>query len=108
VSGLLWRKDGECGGSEEAGARGLKEGGDGEEKVREGSIRGRPEGNRERKAREVNVSTGSSGEDGSIGKSEEHGWSQTLRLLEKGGVTISLSLSLPTTSRLRDITEAHC
>ncbi len=40
------RKDGECGGSEEAGTRGLKEGGYGEEGVREGSIRGRPERDR--------------------------------------------------------------
>ncbi len=29
------RKDGECGGGEDAGARGLEEGGDGEERVRE-------------------------------------------------------------------------
>ncbi len=36
----------ECGGGEEAGTRGLKEGGDGEERVREGSIRDRPERNR--------------------------------------------------------------
>ena len=43
------RKDGECDGGEEAGTRGLKEGGNGEERVREGSIRGRPERNRERK-----------------------------------------------------------
>jgi hypothetical protein len=68
------RKDGECGGGEEAGTRGLKEGGDGEERVGEGSIRGRPERNRERKAREVKVSAGSSGKDRSIGKGEGHGW----------------------------------
>ena len=68
------RKDGECGGGEDAGARGLKEGGDGEERVREGSIGGRPERNREREAREVKVSAGSSGEDRSIGKGEGHGW----------------------------------
>ena len=67
------RKDGECGGGEDAGARGLKEGGDGEERVREGSIRGRPERNREGKASEVKVSAGSSGEDRSIGKGEGHG-----------------------------------
>jgi hypothetical protein len=52
----------------------LKERGDGEERVREGSIRGRPERNRERKAREVKVFAGSSGEDRSIGKGEGHGW----------------------------------
>ena len=34
------RKDGEGGGGEEAGTRGLKEGGDGEEGVGEGSIGG--------------------------------------------------------------------
>ena len=68
------RKDGECGGGEEAGARGLEKGGDGEERVREGSIGGRPERNREREAREVKVSAGSSGEDRSIGESEGHGW----------------------------------
>ena len=68
------RKDGECGGGEEAGTRGLKEGGNGEERVREGSIRGRPERDREGKAREVKVSAGSSGEDRSIGKGEGHGW----------------------------------
>ena len=68
------RKDGECGGSEEAGTRGLKEGGDGEEGVREGSIGGRPERDREREAREVKVSTGSSGEDRAIGEGEGHGW----------------------------------
>ena len=67
-------KDGECGGGEEAGTRGLKERRDGEERVRKGSIRGRPERNRERKAREVKVSAGSSGEDRSIGKGEGHGW----------------------------------
>ncbi len=55
---VSWRKDGECGGGEEAGTRGLKEGGDGEERVREGSIRGRPERYREGKAREVKVSAG--------------------------------------------------
>jgi hypothetical protein len=42
--------------------------------VRQGSIRGRPERNREIKAREVNVSAGSSDEDRSIGKGEGHGW----------------------------------
>jgi hypothetical protein len=42
--------------------------------VREGSIRGRPERNREGKAREVKVSARSSGEDRSIGKGEGHGW----------------------------------
>ncbi len=68
------RKDGECGGGEEAGTRGLKEGGDGEERVREGSFRGRPERDREREAREVMVSAGSSGEYRSIGKGEGHGW----------------------------------
>ncbi len=69
------RKDGECGGDEEAGTRGLKEVGDGEERVREGSnIRGRPERNREGKASEVKVSAGSSGEDRPIGKGEGHGW----------------------------------
>ena len=68
------RKDGECGGGEEAGTRGLKEGGDGEERVREGSIRGRPERYREGKAREVKVSAGSSGEDRAIGEGEWHGW----------------------------------
>jgi hypothetical protein len=68
------RKDGECGGGEEAGTRGLKEGGDVEERVREGSIRGRPERDRERKARQVKVSAGSSGEDRSIGEGEGHGW----------------------------------
>ena len=69
------RKDGECGRGEEAGTRGLKEaGGDGEERVREGSIRGRPERNREREAREVKVSAGSSGEDRAIGEGEGHGW----------------------------------
>jgi hypothetical protein len=68
------RKDGECGGGEEAGARGLEKGGDGEERVREGSIGGRPERNREREAREVKVSAGSSGEDRSIGKGKGHWW----------------------------------
>jgi hypothetical protein len=52
----------------------LKEGRDGEERVREGGIGGRPERNRERKAREAKVSTGSSGEDRSMGKGEGHGW----------------------------------
>ncbi len=42
--------------------------------MREGSIRGRPERNREGEAREVKVSAGSSGEDRSIGKGEGHGW----------------------------------
>ena len=68
------RKDGECGRGEEAGPRGLKEGGDGEERMREGGIRGRPERNREGKAREVKVSAGSSGENRSIGKGEGYGW----------------------------------
>ena len=63
------RKDGECGGGEDAGIRGLKEGGDGEERVREGSIRSRPERDREREAWEV-----SSVEDRSIGEGEGHGW----------------------------------
>ncbi len=54
--------------------RGLKEGGDGEERVGEGSIRGRPERDREREAREVKVPARSSGEDRSIGKCEGHGW----------------------------------
>ncbi len=58
------RKDGKCGG---AGTRGLKEGGDGEEGVGEGSIGGSPERYREGKAGEVKVSAGSSGEDRSIG-----------------------------------------
>ncbi len=52
----------------------MKERSDGEERVREGSIGGRPERNRERKAGEVKVSAGSSGEDRSIGKGERHGW----------------------------------
>ncbi len=47
----------------------MKEGGDGEERVREGSIRSRPERDREREAREV-----SSVEDRSIGEGEGHGW----------------------------------
>ncbi len=42
--------------------------------MREGGIGGRPERYRERKAREVKVSAGSSGEDRSIGKGEGHGW----------------------------------
>ncbi len=42
--------------------------------MREGSIRGRPERNREWMAREVKVSAGSSGEDRSIGKGEARGW----------------------------------
>ena len=67
-------KNGQCAVDEEARARGLKKGGDGEERVREGSIRGRPERNREGKAREVKVSAGSSGEDRSIGEGEGHGW----------------------------------
>ena len=54
--------------------RGLKEGGDGEERVGEGSIRGRPERDREREAREAKVPARSSGEDRSIGKGEGHGW----------------------------------
>ena len=57
------RKDGKCGGGEEAGTRGLKEGEDGEEGVGEGSIGGNPERYREGKAGEVKVSAGSSGED---------------------------------------------
>ena len=73
MSGLR-RKDGKGGGGEEAGTRGLKEGGDGEERVREGSIMGRPERYREGKAREVKVSAGSSGEDRSIGKGKGHWW----------------------------------
>ena len=52
----------------------MKEGGDGEERVREGSIGGRPERDRERKAREMKVSAGSSGEDRAIGEGEGHGW----------------------------------
>ncbi len=68
------RKNGECGGGEEAGTRVVKEGGDGEEKVREGGIRGRTERDREREAREVKVSAGSSSEDRSIGKGEGHEW----------------------------------
>ena len=68
------RKDEEGGGSEEAGARGLKEGGDGEEGVREGSVGGRPERDREREARKVKVSARSSCEGRSIGKGEGHGW----------------------------------
>ena len=39
-----------------------------------GGIGGRPERNRESKAREVQVCVGSSGEDRSIGKGEGHGW----------------------------------
>ncbi len=41
--------------------------------MREGSIRGRPEWNREGKAREVKVSAGSSGEDRSIGEGNSGG-----------------------------------
>jgi hypothetical protein len=52
----------------------LEKGGDGEERVREGSIGGRPERNREREAREVKVSAGSSGEYRAIGKGEGHWW----------------------------------
>ena len=52
----------------------MKEGGDGEERVREGSIGGRPERNREGEAREVKVSAESSGEDQSIGKGKGHWW----------------------------------
>ena len=52
----------------------MKEGGDGEERVREGSIGGRPERDREREAREVKVSAGSSGDDRAIGEGEGHGW----------------------------------
>ncbi len=52
----------------------MKEGGNGEERVREGSIRGKPERDREREAREVKVPARSSGEDRSIGKGEGHGW----------------------------------
>ena len=40
----------------------------------EGGIRGRPERNKEGKAREVKVSAGSSGENRSIGEGEGHGW----------------------------------
>ena len=42
--------------------------------MREGGIRGRPERNREGKAREVKVSAGSSGENRSIGEGEGLGW----------------------------------
>ncbi len=42
--------------------------------MREGSIRDRPERNREGEAREVKLSAGLSGEDRSIGKGEGHGW----------------------------------
>ena len=42
--------------------------------MREGSIRGRPERDRERKAREVKVPARSSCEDRSIGKGEGNGW----------------------------------
>ena len=52
----------------------MEKGGDGEERVREGSIGGRPERNREREAREVKVSAGSSGEYRAIGKGEGHWW----------------------------------
>ena len=52
----------------------MKEGGDGEEGVREGGIGGRPERDREREAREVKVPSRSSCEDRSIGKGEGHGW----------------------------------
>ncbi len=52
----------------------MKEGGDGEDRVREGSIGGRPERDREREAREVKVPSRSSYEDRSIGKGEGHGW----------------------------------
>ncbi len=52
----------------------MKEGGDGEERVREGSIRGKPERYREGKAREVKVSAGSSGEDRAIGEGKRNGW----------------------------------
>ena len=37
---VSWRKDGKCGGGEEAGTRGLKEGGDGEEESGRGKYRG--------------------------------------------------------------------
>ncbi len=67
------RKDGECGGGEEAGTRGLEEGGDGEEGVREESNGGKPERDREREAREVKVPARWSCEDRSIGKGEGHG-----------------------------------
>ncbi len=60
------RKDGKCGGGEDAGTIALKEEGDGEEGVGEGSIGGSPERYREGKAGEVKVSAGSSGEDRSI------------------------------------------
>ncbi len=52
----------------------MKKGGDGEERVGEGSIRGRPKRDRGREAREVKVPARSSGEDRSIGKGEGHGW----------------------------------
>ena len=53
----------------------MKEGGDGEERVRQGRVRGRPKRDRERKAREVKVFAGLSGEDGSVvRKGERHGW----------------------------------
>ncbi len=42
--------------------------------MREGSIGGRPERDREREAREVKVPSRSSGEDRSIGEGERNGW----------------------------------
>ncbi len=69
----------------------MKDGGDGEERVREGSIRGRPERDRERETREVKVPAGSSGEYRSIGKGEGHGWelSRAHEVCESGKVILS-------------------
>jgi hypothetical protein len=39
---VSWGKNGQCSGGEETRTRGLKEGRDGEERVREGKVKGRP------------------------------------------------------------------
>ena len=59
-------KNGHCGGGKETRARGLKEGRDDKERVREGRVRGRPKRDREWEAGEVKVTARLCGKDGSV------------------------------------------
>ncbi len=67
-------KDGKGGGGEEARTRGLEEWGDGGKRVGQGRVRGGPKRNREGKAGKMKVTAGCCGKNGSVGKSEWHGW----------------------------------
>ncbi len=58
--------DSGCGGGKETRARGLKEGRDGKERVRQGRVRGRPKRDREWEAGKVKVTAGLCGKDGSV------------------------------------------